>query len=675
MLILLAPCLGIAFAHGPAPGAGETLINYSESMRVPGGVVAWSPAGSSRKGCIRTEHLAIDFVGEWREFSLRYTVEGRLPGGTALIRNGHALDDGNAPDRHGARTARTFFVTNNLNGDFYPLRPTGVADILLGFAKPAVICGLRLQGRNAAPLHEVRVQTLAKGTRSPVRLSVVPRGANPGAIIPRAGVVPISVYLPGGHSVLTRTPSPGRGTYWPAERGRTFYVDGDARLQLSAGTYELIAYKGPEYLIARQKLVVSGPGQSVTLDMQRWVTMDPWVSGDVHIHIDRGVLGDDNLATIVAAESLGVANILRMGNLRHVYYDSAGIRTRVSLPGGGTLVPGQEDPRTAYLGHVIVLGLKQPIRRTGEYYNYPKLFRQFSQANGVIGFAHGYGEFNLERGLALTSHTQTLTFIEVAQGDGLGTELWYRLLNLGFKVAPAAGSDFPYFGLPGSVRSYVRMNGGQTWAQALQRQRTFVTNGPMLSMTLDGDKTMGDSVAHRGTQTSTRLHVRCRLNPTLGQLTRLDVVVNGKRYRSYSPGKDDSQLEAKLVVPNQRSYWVAATCRGRPISTVSLTELHAHTAPAYVHVDDEPTWERSEVLRHAAFFLEALGQIRANRAAPEIDQNIEREVTGPDVAREIKTQIEAIPARTWRRAKALFSGLRRRVPDRSPHPLLNPRGP
>ena len=37
-------------------------------------------------------------------------------------------------------------------------------------------------------------------------------------------------------------------------------------------------------------------------------------------------------------------------------------------------------------------------------------------------------------------------FIEVLQGGRIATEGWYSFLNLGFKVLPAGGADWPYFG-------------------------------------------------------------------------------------------------------------------------------------------------------------------------------------------------------------------------------------
>ena len=67
--------------------------------------------------------------------------------------------------------------------------------------------------------------------------------------------------------------------------------------------------------------------------------------------------------------------------------------------------------------------------------------------------------FNGRRGLALDVPFGLVDFIEVLQGGRLVTDTWYPFLNLGFKVNPAAGSDYPYFGpsLPGVERYYVKL--------------------------------------------------------------------------------------------------------------------------------------------------------------------------------------------------------------------------
>src|SRR5262249_39486402 len=77
---------------------------------------------------------------------------------------------------------------------------------------------------------------------------------------------------------------------------------------------------------------------------------------------------------------------------------------------------------------------------------------------------------------------------------------WYRLLNCGFRLPPSAGTDCflnrIFSNLPGGDRVYVHVNGPLSyaaWIDGLKAGRSFVTNGPMLELSLDG-KTLGEVV-------------------------------------------------------------------------------------------------------------------------------------------------------------------------------------
>ena len=76
------------------------------------------------------------------------------------------------------------------------------------------------------------------------------------------------------------------------------------------------------------------------------------------------------------------------------------------------------------------------------------------------------------------------------------SEIWYRLLNCGFRIAAGAGTDaFPNFaslrGPTGLVRVYVRAGERlehPAFLQGLSAGRTFVTNAPLLWFAVDGKK-------------------------------------------------------------------------------------------------------------------------------------------------------------------------------------------
>ena len=86
--------------------------------------------------------------------------------------------------------------------------------------------------------------------------------------------------------------------------------------------------------------------------------------------------------------------------------------------------------------------------------------------------------------------------MEVLQDGVLETELWYDFLNLGFGLIPTAGSDFPYLSAPGGERNYVLVGDNYTvnaFFDALAKQRTFVSNGPLIEFTVNGQQ-MGSEI-------------------------------------------------------------------------------------------------------------------------------------------------------------------------------------
>ena len=76
--------------------------------------------------------------------------------------------------------------------------------------------------------------------------------------------------------------------------------------------------------------------------------------------------------------------------------------------------------------------------------------------------------------------------------EGLSAELWYRLLNCGLKLSACVGTDAlldrstePL----GGDRVYVKTDGPLTmrsWLDGLKSGRSFVTNGPMPTLEVDG---------------------------------------------------------------------------------------------------------------------------------------------------------------------------------------------
>ena len=78
--------------------------------------------------------------------------------------------------------------------------------------------------------------------------------------------------------------------------------------------------------------------------------------------------------------------------------------------------------------------------------------------------------------------------------------LWYHVLNCGFRIPGAAGTDCMLnrvrHGPPGWGRVYVHLPDGlyyEKWVSGLKAGRSFVSNGPMIEFTLGGGA-IGDTL-------------------------------------------------------------------------------------------------------------------------------------------------------------------------------------
>jgi hypothetical protein len=266
------------------------------------------------------------------------------------------------------------------------------------------------------------------------------------------------------------------------------------------------------------------------------------------------------------------------------------------------IASGQEDPRTTQRGHTIHLNLQSPFHLPADrYFSYHEVFEESHRQGGVSGYAHYGRSFNGRRGLALDVPFDLVDFIEILQGGRLVTDNWYPFLNLGFKINPSAGSDFPYFGpsLPGVERYYVQLDGpfdADAWYAAFRAGRVFVTNGPLLDFTINGQGMGSEVRVSRGARLD--VSALAQLNPDMDRLGRIELVAHDEVIATASANGGD-RAELNEVLTADESMWVVVRAFGEqevpeqgPLRRYAAL---AHSAPIYVIVDDQPFWKTEEV--------------------------------------------------------------------------------
>lgn len=265
-----------------------------------------------------------------------------------------------------------------------------------------------------------------------------------------------------------------------------------------SGTVHLA--KGLEYLPVEVPFAVVGKTAAVTAELRRWsdIRSKGWLPAEEHLHYDRtDPAHDRDWLTILAGDDLAYGHflVLKGGNLPSIWATQYAYGKEGQAGDGQRLICPGEEYRDSMQGHINLLGIEEvipPIQAgTPEHpYHYPAFYDVLQRARdlgGLVGPAHGTALGRSPSGIADTILV-AVDFFEIANTHLYKTDVWYRLMNCGFIVPPAAGTDLPNFPfrdlwqpLLGEVRTYVH-TGGKTdfdsFKQAVKRGEVFVSGGP-----------------------------------------------------------------------------------------------------------------------------------------------------------------------------------------------------
>jgi hypothetical protein len=154
-------------------------------------------------------------------------------------------------------------------------------------------------------------------------------------------------------------------------------------------------------------------------------------------------------------------------------------------------------------------------------------------------------------------------------------ELWFMLLNRGYRIAATASSDTtfdnPGGGVPGMVRVYTRIEGPPdltSIARAMKAGRNFITSGPLLLLEI-GRHNPGDVV--KGEK---KLNARLRAWSS-GQfgdrLSKVELIRNGEIVRTWEPTDGGTNFEAHWTVVENGTAWYIARCYGATDDQIAIT--------------------------------------------------------------------------------------------------------
>ena len=402
------------------------------------------------------------------------------------------------------------------------------------------------------------------------------------------------------------------------------------QLSVPVGMVEIEVLRGLEYRPFRAAAAVAaGATKRVEVVLERlddWPARGYW-SGDVHVHMNYAGTYRNTPARLkeqMLAEDLHVVESLIVNKEQRIpdiaYFDRGNIDPASD---GRALIVQGEEYHTSFWGHTALLGLTDHFvmpnyagyvnTAAASLYPHNVVIADDARAQGaLVGYVHLYDtppdpkapgrlshEFPIDVALGKVDYFEAVGFDE----SHLTTQgVWYRLLNLGFRIPAAGGTDAManYASLHGPVgmsRTYVQsgsLDHGK-WLAALKAGRSMATNGPLLEFTLDG-KELGDEISLERPAT---LKGRVRMRSIVA-VDRLQLVGNGEIVAEIPLSADRMSAETTLDVPVARSGWYvvrAYTEQGR--HPVLDFHVSGTTSPIFVSLKGQPLRSKAD----AEFFL------------------------------------------------------------------------
>ena len=418
-----------------------------------------------------------------------------------------------------------------------------------------------------------------------------------------------------------------------------FYADKSFDVKLPPGRARMVVRGGIETI---PRTVSLESDADLTIRLEPWIDMAArgWYSGDSHVHLHTGgPIGVTVEDALVAARAEGVnyVNLCASNNVGDDLRDAEFItgKPHPASTARHLLVFG-EEMRSMVYGHMQFLGIKRLVEPqytgfdgTPNPHDFPANQAMAAEAirqGGVVTYGHPlfagkpfpFGEdFAKTHGAArelpvdaVLGVVNAVDLMSYNSDETLSAELWYRLLNCGLKLSACVGTDAlldrstdPL----GGERVYVKTDGPLTmegWLDGLRRGRSFVTNGPIPTLEVDG-KGPGETCA---LDAPGKVRVSATVESRV-PFDKVEVIVNGE-VAAHEDVVATGVRRLNVDVPVGRSGWIALRVRGPDHPDVFDGPVWAHTSPVYLRVAGHPIASR----RDAESFVDWIEQmLRSDR--------------------------------------------------------------
>ncbi len=418
-----------------------------------------------------------------------------------------------------------------------------------------------------------------------------------------------------------------------------------SEITVPAGKVQVGVMRGFEYRFEELSVeVVAGKTSEATVPLRRieWKSPDTrWVSGDAHVHMNyAGTYRNtpSHLIEQATAENLSIIENLVVNKEQRFPDIEYFSRKLDPASNDDHLLQHAQEFHTSYWGHLGLLNLTRNLILPG-YAGYPNtaaasLFPANAtvadlahEQGALVGYVHPLESipaplkdavtFELPADVALGK----VDYIEVVGfSDHKSTAaVWYKLLNCGFRLPSAAGTDFMgnYASLRGPIglnRVYAEVPAGslklEPWLESIKAGRTFATNGPLLRFEL-GLKTPGGDVHLDKKQD---VFFRAALG-SIVPVDHLQIVCNGKVERELDLSSDRTTAYVEGKLPLESSGW----CVLRAFSDKAeypILDLYpyATTSPVYVNMAGAPLHNTEDAAYFVAWMERLVAAVQSSAA-------------------------------------------------------------
>jgi Tol biopolymer transport system component len=389
-----------------------------------------------------------------------------------------------------------------------------------------------------------------------------------------------------------------------------FDCEGQCRLQLPLGAAKVLVWHGLEYAPEQRQVDIAGRSPASLQVEMRPLAMPAWApkraEADLHVHMNYGghyKATAETLAQQARAEGLDAVYNLVVNKEERVP-DIGSFGAAPQKLGGAWIIQGQEF-HSSYWGHLGILDLGDHFltpdftayKGTAMASPWPdngEVARLAHEQGALVGYAHPFdlpvvpeqeaslsNEFPADVAMGRADYYEVVGFSD----HRASADVWYRLLNLGYRIPAGAGTDAMtnYASLRGPVgvaRVLLDTQGEATPASlhaAIKAGRSVASNSAQLAFELGGQGPGGTVALESATKVKYRLAMR-----SIVPMQHVEVVQDGKVVATLAPG---TAVDAEGDVELKDSGWLVLRAWNDDADPrVFDIYPYATTSPIYVEV-------------------------------------------------------------------------------------------